>query len=131
MAGYQKIHLDASMACADDPKNGPDERTVADCAAELCETAEKAFRELAPNSPPLLYVVGTEVPAPGGESQPQQSICVTTAEHVRSTLEAFRRAFEKRGLNRAWERVIGMVVEPGAEFGENNLFDYDRQKAKG
>jgi D-tagatose-1,6-bisphosphate aldolase subunit GatZ/KbaZ len=130
LAGYQKIHLDASMACADDPKTGPDERTVADRAAELCETAEEVFRELAPDSPPLLYVVGTEVPAPGGESQAQESISITTAEHVRSTLEAFQRAFEKRGLSRAWERVIGLVVQPGVEFGESNVFNYDPQKAK-
>ena len=130
LAGYQKIHLDASMACADDPKAGPDERTVAERAAVLCETAENTFRELAPNSPPLLYVVGTEVPAPGGESQTQESISTTSPEHVRSTLDAFERAFEKRGLNRAWERVIGLVVQPGVEFGESNVFDYDRQKAK-
>src|SRR5215467_11170248 len=130
-AGYQKIHLDASMACADDPKTGPDQRTVADRAAELCDTAEKAFREFAPHSPPLLYVVGTEVPAPGGESLPQQSISVTTTEHVRSTLEVFQRAFEKGGLNDVWERVIGLVVQPGVEFGESNVFDYDPQKARG
>ena len=129
LAEYQKIHLDASMACADDPKTGPDERTVADRAAELCETAEKAFRELARHSPPLLYVVGTEVPTPGGGSQTQHSISVTTAEHVRSTLEVFQRAFEKRGLNGAWERVIGLVVQPGVEFGDNSMFDYDPRKA--
>ena len=130
LAQYQKIHLDASMACADDPTTGPDERTVAERAAALCETAEKAFCELAPNSPPLLYVVGTEVPAPGGESQVEESIAVTATEHVRSTLESFNRAFEKRGLHRAWERVIGLVVQPGVEFGENNVFDYDRLKTR-
>lgn len=130
LAGYQKIHLDASMACADDPKRGPDELTVADRAAALCETAEKAFGELPHNSPSLLYVVGTEVPTPGGESQAQESISITTVEHVRSTLEAFKRAFEKRGLNRAWERTIGLVVQPGVEFGESSVFPYDRQKAK-
>ena len=27
--------------------------------------------------------------------------------------------------------MIGVVVQPGVEFGENNLFDYDRHKAKG
>ena len=130
LAGYQKIHLDASMACADDPSTGPDEQTVADRAAELCETAESAYRELAAGAPPLLYVVGTEVPAPGGESHSQDSVAVTTIEHVRSTLQAFERAFEKRKLNEAWQRVIGLVVQPGVEFGESSVFDYDRRKAK-
>lgn len=129
LAGYQKIHLDASMACADDPATGPDERTVADRAAALCETAENANRELEAGAPPLLYVVGTEVPAPGGESNAQDSIAVTSTEHVRATLQAFERAFENRRLNEAWQRVIGLVVQPGVEFGESNVFDYDRRKA--
>jgi D-tagatose-1,6-bisphosphate aldolase subunit GatZ/KbaZ len=33
LAGYQKIHLDASTPCADDPKGGVDDLTVADRAA--------------------------------------------------------------------------------------------------
>ena len=130
LAGYQKIHLDASMACADDPKPGLDERTVADRAAALCETAENAFCELARNSPPLLYVVGTEVPAPGGESDSEESISVTAAGHVQPTLDAFRRAFDKHRLADAWEQVIGLVVQPGVEFGESSVFPYDRGEAK-
>ena len=43
--------------------------------------------------------------------------------------EVFQRAFEKCGLNDAWERVIGLVVQPGVEFGENSMFDYDPRKA--
>jgi D-tagatose-1,6-bisphosphate aldolase subunit GatZ/KbaZ len=130
LAGYQKIHLDASMACADDPKTGLDEATIANRAARLCETAENAFRELPPNSPRLLYVVGTEVPAPGGESGAEESISVTAAGDVQATLGAFERPFHERGLNDAWERVIGLVVQPGVEFGESNVFEYDRRKAK-
>ena len=130
LAGYEKIHLDASMACADDPKTGPDEQTVAVRAAALCETAEKTHRDLTPNSSPLLYVIGTEVPAPGGESCPEKSISVTPSEHVHSTLDAFQRAFVEYRLNDAWERVIGLVVQPGVEFGDRNVFDYDRSKAK-
>jgi D-tagatose-1,6-bisphosphate aldolase subunit GatZ/KbaZ len=130
LAGYQKIHLDASMACADDPTTGPDEQTVAMRAAVLCETAETAHRKVAPSSSPLLYVIGTEVPAPGGESHQEESIAVTPSEHVHSTLEAFQRAFVERRLNDAWERVIGLVVQPGVEFGDTNVFNYDRSQAR-
>jgi D-tagatose-1,6-bisphosphate aldolase subunit GatZ/KbaZ len=130
LAGYQKIHLDASMPCADDPQSGLDERTVAERAATLCETAETTFHRLPPNAPPLLYVVGAEVPTPGGELDPEESILITTAEHVRSTLDTFERAFAKTGLSDAWQRVIGMVVQPGVEFGDNRVFDYDRRKTK-
>lgn len=130
LAGYLKIHLDASMACGDDSASRLDERTVAERAAALCETAENAFRELPANSPPLLYVVGTEVPAPGGESTAEASLSVTSTAHVQSTLEAFQQAFTARRLEHAWERVIGLVVQPGVEFGEWKVFDYDRRKAR-
>lgn len=129
LSGYQKIHLDASMACADDPKLRLDEQTVADRAADLCETAESVSRELPSHVPPL-YVVGTEVPAPGGEAGSEESISVTPAAHVQSTLRVFERAFHARGLADAWERVIGLVVQPGVEFGERNVFEYHHPNAK-
>jgi D-tagatose-1,6-bisphosphate aldolase subunit GatZ/KbaZ len=78
----------------------------------------------------LLYVVGTEVPTPGGESASEESIRVTAVGRIQSTLDAFKRAFQKRRLHAAWERVIGMVVEPGVDFGESHVFDYDRRKTK-
>src|SRR5262249_51591484 len=130
LAGYQKIHLDASMRCGDDPQPALDERTVAIRAAELCDTAERAFHRLPPKSPTLLYVVGTEVPVPGGESHAEETISVTTPEHVESTLDAFQRAFKNRGREKAWERVIGLVVQPGVEFGDTKIFNYDRSKAR-
>jgi D-tagatose-1,6-bisphosphate aldolase subunit GatZ/KbaZ len=129
LAGYGKIHLDASMACADDEDSGPDERTVADRAARLCDAAENAFAELPKNGSSPLYVIGTEVPAPGGETAAGQPPAVTLAENVRRTLEVFHAAFEEQKVSSAWERVIGMVVQPGVEFGENVIFNYDRQKA--
>ena len=130
LARYQKIHLDASMSCADDGTRALDERTVADRAAALCQAAESAFRELPSNSPPLLYVIGTEVPTPGGELSPEPSIAVTTAGQVQETLHAFHQAFVKRGLDAAWQRVIGLVVQPGVEFGDDNVFQYSRPNAK-
>jgi len=130
IAGYQKIHLDASMPCGDDDKGSLTERTVAERAAILCQAAVEAYRELPSGSPQLVYVIGTEVPAPGGESVDAQSPTVTKAEDVHRTLEAFRLAFGERGLSSAWERVIALVVQPGVDFGSNAIFDYDRAKAQ-
>jgi D-tagatose-1,6-bisphosphate aldolase subunit GatZ/KbaZ len=130
LAGYNKIHLDASMACADDGKSGPDESTVAQRAAVLCRAAESAFQELPSGSSPPLYVIGTEVPAPGGELVAEAAPIISTVEHVHHTLEIFRAAFTEQTVAAAWERVIGVVVQPGVEFGENVIFDYDRQKTK-
>jgi len=129
VAGYQKIHLDASMPCGDD-KGIITERTVADRAAILCQAAEEAYRELPSGCPQLVYVIGTEVPAPGGESVDAHSPAVTKAEDAHRTLETFRVAFGERGLASAWERVIALVVQPGVEFGSDAIFDYDRAKAQ-
>jgi D-tagatose-1,6-bisphosphate aldolase subunit GatZ/KbaZ len=130
LAGYDKIHLDASMACADDGKSGPNESTIAQRAAILCHAAESAFEHLPRRSSPLLYVIGTEVPAPGGESLAGNPPIVSPADQVARTLELFRAAFAEQGVTSAWERVIGLVVQPGVEFGENLIFDYDRRKAR-
>ena len=126
-AGYNKIHLDASMACADDDESGPDGGTVAQRAAILCRAAESAFDKLPPGSSPPLYVIGTEVPAPGGESAAGTPPAISSASHVHDTLELFCAAFAEQNVSAAWERVIGMVVQPGVEFGENIIFDYDRR----
>ena len=129
LAGYVKIHLDASMPCVDDTTTEFSEEIVAERAAMLCQDAENAYRELPADSPKLVYVVGTEVPAPGGESIKAQAPVVTAAEHVHQTLETFRQAFAKRDLSSAWERVIALVVQPGVDFEADAIFDYDRAKA--
>ncbi len=125
LAGYTKIHLDASMACADDNEPLADE-LIAERAADLCQVAEK---ELPASSTPPLYVIGTEVPIPGGETGPGLPPAVTRVEHVQTTFEYCRSAFLKRGLEAAWERVVGLVVQPGVEFGDASVFEYQRDQA--
>lgn len=130
LAGYVKIHLDASMGCADDPAGPLSDELVAQRAAQLCSTAEQACAELPPGAPAPVYVIGTEVPVPGGEQAAGQAPEVTRVENMRRTLEVSRAAFRTRGLDDAWERVIGLVVQPGVEFGDTHVFDYDRRKAR-
>ena len=129
LAGYRKIHLDASMACADDAEVPP-EQIVALRAAVLCEAAEEALKDLPPGADLPLYVIGTEVPAPGGESALGGPPAVTTVESLHQTLQVFQQAFEEKGLSAAWQRVVGVVVQPGAEFGDDVVFEYDRTKAR-
>lgn len=129
LAGYQKVHLDASMACAGDPNPLPPE-IIAERAAALCLAAEKAAQELPSGSPSPVYVIGTEVPIPGGEVGPGQPPAPTTAEDVSQTLELFERAFRKAKLSAAWERVIALVVQPGVEFGDSLVWDYDGGRAR-
>jgi D-tagatose-1,6-bisphosphate aldolase subunit GatZ/KbaZ len=121
-AGFSKIHLDASMACADDATLS--EATIAERAAELCAVAETAR-----GVGELVYVVGTEVPIPGGELQALDALAVTPPDAARRTYELHRAAFARRGIAQAMESVVALVVQPGVDMGNTQVFGYDRAKA--
>jgi D-tagatose-1,6-bisphosphate aldolase subunit GatZ/KbaZ len=126
LAGYQKIHLDASMACADDPPH-ISEDLIAHRASLLCQAAEEAGQQ---SSSSVMYVIGTEVPTPGGEQADDSGLRPTNPTHVQSTLEISRKHFFDLGLRDAWERVIALVVQPGVEFGDATVHGYDRKSAR-
>jgi D-tagatose-1,6-bisphosphate aldolase subunit GatZ/KbaZ len=129
-AGYKKIHLDASMKCADDDPDQPlDVRTSAARTAELCAIAEEAAGQTG-MSDEIVYVIGTEVPRPGGIQMEEDEVQVTLVPDVRSTIESTKEAFYSMGLERGWERVIAVVVQPGVEFGDNLISNYKRDRAK-
>lgn len=130
MAGYLKIHLDASMKCADDDPDRPLATWLAAArAAELAQAAERAFSEVSSDARPPFYVIGTEVPSPGGVQDHGESLAVSATDDVADTIEATKEAFLAKGLAQAWERVIAVVVQPGVEYGNATLFDYDRSQA--
>ncbi|RLV59120.1 D-tagatose-bisphosphate aldolase, class II, non-catalytic subunit [Parashewanella curva] len=126
-AGFKKIHLDTSMGCADDPEILDDE-IVAQRAAHLCMIAEKTAMKHFGTSD-IVYVVGTEVPPPGGASEELSTVDPTPIARVNKTIELHKKAFEKLSLSEAWERVIGLVVQPGVEFDHIGIVDYQPSKA--
>lgn len=121
-AGFTKIHLDASMACIDDGVLA--EATMAERAADLCAVAEEVAA-----GRPLDYVIGTEVPVPGGETEALAGVAVTTPEAVRHTVELHRQAFATRGLQAAFERTLAVVVQPGVDFGNDQVLSYAPEAA--
>lgn len=127
-AGCAKIHLDASMACADDPEGPLAEAVAAARTADLAAAAEAAVAE-GPRGGAPLYVVGTEVPPPGGQAGGHEGPVPTRASDAERTIELTRQAFARRGLERAWERVVAVVVQPGVEFGDDVVFPYRRGTA--
>ena len=123
-AGFTKIHLDASAPCAGDPRPLPDE-IVAERSAELCRIVEESKSdEMMP-----IYVVGTEVPVPGGVQEEDEGLKITEPAEAAATIENARKAFAAQGLEDAWERVSALVVQPGVEFGNDFIIDYDREQA--
>jgi D-tagatose-1,6-bisphosphate aldolase subunit GatZ/KbaZ len=125
-AGFHKIHLDCSMRCADDPQYLSDE-IIAERSARLCIVAEQAAEQA--GLPPPVYVIGTEVPIPGGEANLAQAGAVTSPAAARRTLDVHCKAFLDKKLNAAWRRVIAMVVQPGVDFDHSHIQQYDAAQA--
>ncbi|VUS93119.1 D-tagatose-1,6-bisphosphate aldolase subunit KbaZ [Klebsiella pasteurii] len=126
-SGFKKIHLDCSMSCLGDPVPLTD-AIVAERAARLAKIAEEICVEQFGESD-LVYVIGTEVPVPGGAHETLAELEVTTPDAARATLKAHRHAFEKLGLDAIWSRIIALVVQPGVEFDHTHIIDYQPQKA--
>jgi len=130
LAGFTKIHLDASMRLADDPTDRPlDEELIAERAATLCAVAEEAAALLPNGAPRPVYVVGSEVPIPGGELADSAAPAVTSVDAVERTLDQTRRAFARHGVDDALERILAIVTQPGVEFGDAVIFEYDAPAA--
>lgn len=133
LAGFKKIHLDTSMRVADDPSDCPlCDEIIAERGAVLYEACEEAYQELLSGNPGEVrpvFIIGSEVPIPGGAQEVEASISVTEPADVERTLTAYRNAFEKHGLKDAFDNIIGIVVQPGVEFGDADIFHYDRVNA--
>ncbi len=127
-AGFGKLHLDTSMGCRGEPAALPDDLT-AERAARMAAAAERAAR--AAGLPPPVYVIGTEVPVPGGATHALDGLEVTRPEAALATVEVHRRAFARAGLGDAFGRAVGVVVQPGVEFGHADVIPYDPAAARG
>ncbi|MBR1438961.1 MAG: class II D-tagatose-bisphosphate aldolase, non-catalytic subunit, partial [Synergistaceae bacterium] len=133
LAGFKKIHLDTSMKLADDPVNERlSDDVIAERGAVLLEECEKAFQELRKSNPDEMrpvYIIGSEVPIPGG-AQDEEGLQVTSPKDFETTLMTYKRKFEQHGISDRWQDVIAVVVQPGVEFGDKDIHPYDRQAAE-
>ncbi len=130
-AGYRKIHLDPVSPCGDDPLLADGSlplELVCRRTAELGRVAEQAA-EKAKISPPV-YVIGSDVPPPGGEIGAAGPPSVTDPGRLRDFLSACRRAFESMELMPAWERVYAVVVHTGAAFSPLMVQPYSSDRLK-
>jgi D-tagatose-bisphosphate aldolase class II non-catalytic subunit len=124
-AGFHKIHLDCSEPCADDPRPLP----AALCAARAAELAAEC-EGVAPSRSALAYVIGTEVPRPGGALAEEELLRPTRPQDAAEVIELHRHAFA-RIAPAAWERVAALVVQPGVEFSPVHVVHYDADSAGG
>jgi D-tagatose-1,6-bisphosphate aldolase subunit GatZ/KbaZ len=131
-AGFVKIHLDCSMRLADDPQGVLNPEIIAHRAAQLAKVAEESIShwESGRSESSLRYVIGTEVPIPGGATQHEEGASMTNVEDARQTIDITQEAFMRDGLESAWERVIAVVVQPGVEFGDDFVLPYKPEAAQ-
>ncbi len=134
LAGFTKIHLDTSMRLGDDDRSLPlSDEDIARRGARLYRVCEEAFKQLAsgnPDSKRPVYIIGSEVPIPGGAQEVEETVEVTDPLALERTLTAYSGVFASEGLADAFDNIIGVVVQPGVEFGDADVFCYNRCRAR-
>lgn len=131
-AGFTKIHLDTSMKVADDPDGLLSTETIARRGAVLYQAAMKGYEELKAEKPEALrpvFIIGSEVPIPGGAQEEEDSLAVTSPEAFKDTVATYSRVFAEEGIADGMNDVIAVVVQPGVEFGDEQVFLYDHDAA--
>lgn len=130
-AGFSKIHIDTSMHLGSDPKDRKlNINIIALRAARLYLAAEKAFKEIRRKvSYPPVYVIGSEVPVPGG-ALGNECLEVTKVTDLKDTYDCLKETFIERVSSSAMENVIAIVVQPGVEFGGESIHEYNREAAQ-
>lgn len=133
LAGFTKIHIDTSMRVASDSTTEPLSTTViARRGAELIQVTEQAYQELLttnPDAPQLAYIIGSEVPVPGGATDVEE-MQVTTVDDFINTVNEFKAQLESHGVGHVFNQVVGVVVQPGVEYGDEKVDFYNREAAK-
>lgn len=106
-AGVTKIHLDCAEGCAGEAAH-PGDAISAARAAELADLALST----SPHPEAIDFIVGTEVPPPGG-ARDDEVLRPTDPAAARQTMRVHLDAFS----DQAADRIVGLVVQPGVEFG--------------
>ncbi|NMB18258.1 MAG: class II D-tagatose-bisphosphate aldolase, non-catalytic subunit, partial [Erysipelothrix sp.] len=108
------------------------DETIARRSAILAKSCLQAFDDLKKEDKDAVFpvfIIGSEVPIPGGLQEQEETLQVTSPEDFETTYETFRKVFEDHDVMEVFNKVIAIVVQPGVEFGDDDLFFYDREKA--
>ena len=132
-AGFTKIHLDTSMKVADDAEGLLQTEVIARRGATLYKAAMKGYEELLAEKPDAIrpvFIIGSEVPIPGGATEAEDTLAVTKPEAFLDTVNTYTRVWTEEGVGEGMKDVIAVVVQPGVEFGDEQVFDYNSEAAK-
>ena len=111
-------------------------------AKQVSQAVEKALKDGSSfNVPPAVAkILGGTVDekgqgnammkGPGGAQHALDSLEVTRPEAALRTIEVHRKAFSDAGLEAAFARAIGVVVQPGVEFASTEVIPYKSENAR-
>jgi len=102
-----------------------DDQIIAERAARLAVACESS-----PHTTTLSYIVGTEVPPPGGvraRELADHSIQPTQPHAAVATMNAHIAAFDTAGICAVADQIVGLVVQPGVEFGPTTIDHLPRE----
>lgn len=131
-AGFTKLHLDTSMKVADDPEGLLSTEVIARRGVTLYKAAIKGYEELKAEKADAIrpvFVIGSEVPIPGGAQEAEDTLAVTSPDSFRDTVATYKRVFKESGIEEGWNDVVAVVVQPGVEFGDDQIFLYNHDAA--
>lgn len=131
-AGFTKIHLDTSMKVADDAEGLLSTEVIARRGATLYKAAIRGYEELKAEKADAMrpvFVIGSEVPIPGGAQEAEDSLAVTSVDAFKDTVATYKRVWAEEGVADGMNDVIAVVVQPGVEFGDDQVFLYDHDAA--
>ena len=116
------------MKVADDAPGLLKTEVIARRGAQLYKAAMKGYEELKAEKPDAMrpvFVIGSEVPIPGGATEAEDTLAVTRPDAFRDTVSTYQRVWTEEGVGDGMKDVIAVVVQPGVEFGDEQVFDYD------
>jgi len=128
-AGFRKLHLDVGVALKDDPFLKVSHSEVIDRTLQLLAAAESEHARMPQANSRLVFVIGAEAPTPGGGVEEDLDPVITEPEEITRFLESFEKELKCTGKRSAWRQVVGVVVQPGVDFGDLRVVPYDPLKA--
>ena len=113
-AGFTKIHLDTSMKVADDAPGLLKTEVIARRGAQLYKAAMKGYEELKAEKPDAMrpvFVIGSEVPIPGGATEAEDTLAVTSPDAFRDTVSTYQRVWTEEGVGDGMKDLYNMVTD--------------------